>query len=84
MSTATTRTRRTPGHDDLYWARDTAYERERAAYAAARAGVYDLFPGSRVPEPCVLTAEQRELVLRHQQAVKQLRALRDRVIELPA
>jgi hypothetical protein len=63
-------------HAALYWARNAAYARERAAYRAARDGVYDLFPASRVPEPALLTELQRQLLSEHHEAEQDLLALR--------
>jgi hypothetical protein len=72
----TTTTHAVSSHDGLYWARNAAYARERAAYKAARDGVYDLFPGSRVREPSLLTGLQRQLLNEHREAEREMLALR--------
>jgi hypothetical protein len=63
--------------------RDQAYELERAAYAAMRAGVHDHFPDGLLPPDAVLTEEQQQLIREHDDARTLLRAARGQVVKLP-
>jgi hypothetical protein len=63
--------------------RDQAYELERAAYAAMRAGVHDQFPDGLLPPDAVLTEEQQQLIREHDDARTLLRAARGQVVKLP-
>jgi hypothetical protein len=63
--------------------RDQAYELERAAYAAMRAGVHDHFPDGLLPPDAVLTEEQQRLIREHDDARTLLRAARGQVVKLP-
>ena len=74
---------RSPAAWDQLRAREQAYELERAAYAAMRAGVHDHFPDGRVPDEASLTEEQRQLIRDHDDALSLLRAARGTVIQLP-
>ena len=74
---------RSPAAWDQLRAREQAYELERAAYAAMRAGVHDHFPDGRVPAGAVLTEEQQQLLRDYEDALTLLRSTRGKVIQLP-